>query len=141
LKKPTGKVLSIIVSAPVARLATVGNWRPYLVPVVFVFDGKKFFIPLDEKRKRIESDRLRRVKNIRKNPNVALLIDDYSDDWSKLFFITVQGMAAVIDDKHERLLARIHRLLRKKYPQYKKTGIGRSCISVDPKKLVYWENK
>lgn len=45
-------VKAIIDQARVARLATVDSQgRPHLVPVVFTFDGKYFYIPLDDKTK------------------------------------------------------------------------------------------
>ena len=40
----------------VARLATIDSeFKPHLVPVVFVFDGNHFFIPVDEKRKKTKN--------------------------------------------------------------------------------------
>ena len=56
----------------IARLATVDpeNNQPYVVPVVFAFDGNNIFIPIDNKTKRVNSNQLKRVKNIQKNPNI-----------------------------------------------------------------------
>ncbi|MDQ4066631.1 MAG: pyridoxamine 5'-phosphate oxidase family protein, partial [Thermoproteota archaeon] len=82
--------------ARVARLATVDSeFKPHIVPVVFVFDGNNFFIPVDEKRKAAKPGKLRRIRNIQDNPNVALLIDEYSEDWTKLAFIMIEGKASV----------------------------------------------
>jgi hypothetical protein len=33
------------------------------------------------------------LQNITANPHVALVIDDYSDDWSQLSYLRVQGEA------------------------------------------------
>ena len=134
---------AVIEESRVARLATVDddNAQPYLVPVVFVFDGKYFFIPLDKKSKRVSTEKLRRIKNIRKNPNVALIVDKYSEDWSELSFVMIQGSASVISGEQNKLLVKAHKLLLVKYPQYKKVGIGQSCIMIDPKKVIFWENK
>ena len=88
---------TIIDKATVARLATVDSeCKPHLIPVVFVFDNDHYFIPIDEKTKRSKPEDLKRIKNIQQNPNVALLIDEYNEDWRKLYFIMIQGKASII---------------------------------------------
>lgn len=63
----------IIANARIARLATVDKSQPYLVPVVFVFHEGSIFIPIDEKSENVRPEDLKRVRNIKSNPNVALL--------------------------------------------------------------------
>ena len=134
------KTMALIKEAKVARLATVDQkLHPYVVPVVFVFHENSFFIPLDEKSKTVNPKNLKRVKNIEKNPNVTLLIDKYQNDWKKLFFLMIQGKAKVIDGNN-KLMDKIHKLLVSKYPQYKKIGIGNSCIKIEPTKVRFWSN-
>ena len=114
-----------------------------MVPVVFVFDGKYYYVPLDEKIKKDKPERLKRVKNIQQNPNVVLLIDEYNEDWNKLRFIMIQGRASLIGKKvqhNELVLEKAHKLLYRKYHQYKKLGIGELCIKIDPKKVIAWKN-
>jgi len=135
------KTLTLIKGAKVARLATVDQKSyPYVVPVVFVFHENSFFIPLDYKTKTVNPKNLKRVKNIQKNPNVALLIDKYQNNWKKLFFLMIHGKATVIDGKNRKLMDKVHKLLISKYPQYKKIGIGNSCITIQPKKVTFWNN-
>jgi len=135
------KTLTLIKVAKVARLATVDQKSyPYVVPVVFVFHENSFFIPLDEKIKTVNPRKLKRVKNIEKNSNVTLLIDKYQNDWKKLFFLMIHGKATVIDGKNIKLMDKIHKLLILKYPQYKKIGIGNSCITIKPTKVTFWNN-
>ena len=113
---------TIINKAKVARLATADlEYKPHLVPVVFVFDNDRncYFIPIDEKTKRSGPENLKRVKNIQENPKVALLIDEYNEDWTKLYFIMIQGKASIVGGKkleqnEMQLLA--HKLLCNKYP-------------------------
>jgi nitroimidazol reductase NimA-like FMN-containing flavoprotein (pyridoxamine 5'-phosphate oxidase superfamily) len=64
------KVLETLNNSKIARLATVDpdNNQPYLVPVVFVFNGYNIYIPIDAKPKTVNSNQLKRVKNIQKNP-------------------------------------------------------------------------
>ena len=101
-------------TAKVARLATSDNDQPHLVPVVFVFDGLHIYIPVDEKKKKsgLPGD-LKRVKNIMKNPRVAFLIDNYDDDWMKLYFILIIGKASILPtdscrEAFEKLIAKYH---------------------------------
>ncbi len=135
------KTMTLIKGAKVARLATVDQKsHPYVVPVVFVFHENSFFIPLDEKVKTVNARKLKRIKNIEKNPNVTLLIDKYQNDWKKLFFLMIHGKATVIDEKNNKSMDKIHKLLISKYPQYKRIGVGNSCITINPTKVTYWNN-
>ena len=108
---------TIIDKARVARLATVDSQcKPHLIPVVFVFDNDCYFIPIDEKTKRSRPEKLKRVKNIQQNSNVVLLIDEYNEDWRKLYFIMIQGKASITGGKKLEqnelvLLEKAHKLL------------------------------
>ena len=143
-------VKSIIDKARIARLATVDSeCKPHLVPVVFAFDGEYFYIPIDEKTKQEPSkpEKLKRVKNIQTNPNIALLIDEYNEDWTKLYFVMIQGRASLISNKKGEqqnellLLEKAHKLLSEKYHHYQKIGIGEYVIMIYPYKIMSWKNK
>ena len=127
----------------VARLATIDSeFKPHLVPVVFVFDGNHFFIPVDEKRKKTKPEKLRRIKNIQGNPNVALLIDEYSEDWSRLAFVMIQGTASVVKSRPQAdiQLKQAVKELTTKYTQYQKIGTGEMCIIIKPEKVASWRS-
>jgi PPOX class probable F420-dependent enzyme len=141
----------IIHRARVARLATADSKaKPHIVPVVFAFDGEKYYIPIDEKTKTTKPGELRRIKNIDANPAVALLIDEYNEDWKKLLFIMVQGKAAILGKKKgndegttkehgdDKLLKKAHELLKTKYPQYQHIDIGKLSIVIYPQKTIFW---
>jgi PPOX class probable F420-dependent enzyme len=137
------KIEEFIERARVARLATANSEsKPHLVPVVFVFDGNYFFIPVDEKRKKtVKPEKLKRVKNINENPNVALLIDEYSEDWTKLAFVMIQGKASIADKTQGNMqLQEAYKKLTSKYPQYQKIGLGKVCIVIKPEKVTTWRN-
>ena len=90
--------LESLPNSRIARLATVDpeNNHPYVLPVVFAFDGNNIFIPIDDKTKRVNSNQLKRVKNIQKNPNISFLIDTYDDeDWNNLSYLMIQGKARI----------------------------------------------
>src|ERR671919_3099795 len=135
-------VEKFIERARVARFATIDSeFKPHLVPVVFVFDGNHFFIPLDEKRKAAKPEKLKRVRNIQDNPNVALLIDQYDEDWTKLAFVMIQGKASVASKREGNIqVRRAYNKLMVKYVQYQKIGVGEMCIKITPKKVASWGN-
>ena len=69
----TKKELAFLRSARVAHLATANkSGQPHVIPICFVCDGKHFFSPIDEKPKRAAPTKLKRLQNIRENPQVAL---------------------------------------------------------------------
>ena len=127
--------------ARVARLATVDyTSKPHLVPVVFVFYENHFFIPIDQKRKTVKPQGLKRIKNIQNNPNVALLIDNYSEDWTKLAFVMIQGKASIITSKSQGNIPvqEAYKKLTTKYQQYQKIGLSEMCIMIKPEKVASW---
>jgi PPOX class probable F420-dependent enzyme len=84
------------VAARVARLATVApDGSPHLVPVVFAVDGDTLLTAVDHKPK--ATTRLRRLANIAAEPRVTLLVDEYDDDWSRLWWARADGTAQVHD--------------------------------------------
>lgn len=133
-------------NSKIARLATVDpeNNQPYLVPVVFVFNGYNIFIPIDDKpKKTINSNQLKRVKNIQKNPNISFLIDTYDDeDWNNLSYLMIQGKARIVVNRLKDIdtIKTAHSLLSEKYLQYKNlVGMGDSCIVIDIQKVIKWK--
>ena len=93
-------ILKLLRPAKVAHLATAdSNLQPYITPVVFVIENNKIYIPLDHKPKTVPINQLKRVKNIQKNPKVAFQIDNYEDDWQRLWFIMLMGYAELVEQK------------------------------------------
>ena len=112
------EVRSFVESRRVARLATAdAQGRPHAVPIVYVLEASRLYFALDAKPKSVPPERLRRVRNITRNPNVAVLVDDYREDWRRLAYVLLEGEAAVLSEgaERERALA----LLRAKYRQYR----------------------
>ena len=96
-----------------AVLGTVDRDRGvHLVPVVFTMVGDdRIVIAVDSKPKR--SRRLRRLTNIEADPRVSLLVDEYSDDWRRLWWVRVDGRASIVETATED----IERRHRQRYPQ------------------------
>ena len=81
-----------------ARSATLGTvdheGRPHLVPIVFAYREGRIYTAVDGKPK--STRRLKRLRNIEANPGVSVLVDRYDDDWTRLWWIRVDGTARVI---------------------------------------------
>ncbi len=136
--------LESLYNSKIARLATVDpkNNQPYVVPVVFVFDGKNIFIPIDDKPKTVNSNQLKRVKNIQKNSNISFLIDTYDDkNWNNLSYLMIQGKAIIVNMVNDKdTIQKAHSLLSEKYFQYKKiVDMGDICIVIDIQKEITWK--
>jgi coenzyme F420-0:L-glutamate ligase / coenzyme F420-1:gamma-L-glutamate ligase len=109
---------AFLVRQRVARLATAdGVGKPHAVPVCFALAVASIYIALDEKPKEVPASRLKRVRNILENPEVALIADRYAEDWSLLAFVMVRGRAELLDPDTGEHDAAV-RLLRGKYHQY-----------------------
>ena len=64
----------------VGHLATAdGRAIPHVVPVCFTIWQGTLYITIDEKPKRVAGAALKRVRNIERNPMVAIVVDRYDD--------------------------------------------------------------
>ena len=128
----------LLSSARTAHLATADkSGQPHVVPICFVFDGKHFYSPIDEKPKRAAPGKLKRLTNIRDNPNAALVIDHYDEDWRKLAYVLIFGKARISTSGAKQPSAT--RRLRRKYPQYNKMAIDeRPMIVIRPMRWATW---
>jgi PPOX class probable F420-dependent enzyme len=114
----SGAIRKKLKQARVARLATLdAKGGPHIVPICFVFDGKVFYTAIDRKPKRVSPERLVRMQNIRATSRVALLIDEYDEDWARLWYVLIRGKAELIPNSAQQERASAIRKLRAKYPQ------------------------
>ena len=101
----------------VARLATAdANGVPHLVPVCYAIIGDSLYITIDEKPKRTDIP-LKRLRNIMENPEIAVMVDHWDEDWRRLAWVMLRGRAEILSDgeEHDNAQAR----LRERYPQYR----------------------
>lgn len=133
-------VQRFIQSHVVARLATTGkDGQPHVIPFCYAFDGAFFYFVVDEKPKRQTGKPLKRIRNMLENPQVALVIDDYADDWSQLAYVLVRGEAAVVE--HEAEYQRALGLLRERYRQYHSMTLTfphNAMVRITPRKVNAW---
>jgi len=127
-----------LAAARVARLATADrDGRPHVVPVCFALDGASLYITIDEKPKR--GVRLKRLRNLDANPEVALVADHYDEDWTRLGWVMLRGRAEILlgGTEHDRAQA----LLRRRYPQLQAMAIaGLPVIAIRIARALSWGN-
>ena len=112
-------------AARTATLATIApNGRPRLVPICFVVgadgpDGRaRLYSPLDDKPKSVADPlRLARVRDLLVRPNATLLVDRWSEDWTRLGWLRLEASADLLE-AGSREGAHVVDALRAKYPQY-----------------------
>lgn len=89
------EITHLLESARSATLGTVDRQgRPHLVPIVFAHRDSHLYTAVDHKPK--TTRRLKRLANIEANPRVSVLVDHYEDDWTKLWWVRIDGTAQVI---------------------------------------------
>ncbi|HEV8676108.1 MAG TPA: pyridoxamine 5'-phosphate oxidase family protein [Methylomirabilota bacterium] len=128
-KKPT----EFLTRARVVRVATAdGRGIPHVVPVCPVFaDGRLYFGSSNDARK---------VQNLRANPQITVVADDYTEAWDGLRGVMVTGKASL----HARgpKFRKARQLLYEKFPQYEAQaalGVGDSVvIEVTPTRVFAW---
>lgn len=105
----------LLATARVAHLATAGaDGRPHVVPICFAWVPPVLYSAVDGKPKRRAT--LRRLRNIIETGRAAVIVDTWSEDWSRLAYVLLEGPAAILTDGTERDEALV--LLTAKYPQY-----------------------
>jgi PPOX class probable F420-dependent enzyme len=131
----------LLANARVAHLATADQYaRPHAVPIVFVWREGILYTPLDRKPKR-EDDwhALRRVRNIETNGRVAVVVDRYDEDWSRLAWVMLEGVATILETGEERDKAA--KLLTGKYAQYETLSLdGRPIVRVAVEHSAEWSS-
>ena len=126
-------------TARVARLATLdAALRPHMVPICFACDGPVFYSAIDRKPKRVAPNRLARLKNIKETPQVALLVDQYDEDWTRLWYVLVRGEAELVSAAPER--KRALQRLRAKYQQYAAGMLADDApiLRITPQRITAW---
>jgi PPOX class probable F420-dependent enzyme len=122
--------------APVARLATAGaDARPHIVPIVFAVAGDTIYSAVDAKPKRTTA--LRRLANVAANPAVAVLVDHYDDDWTRLWWARADGSGRVLaggePGRDDALAA-----LADRYPQYREQRPEGPVLVIDVERWSGW---
>lgn len=119
-------------TARVVRVATVGgDGTPHNVPVCPLFEGGRLYFGSEAEGKK--------VRNIRANPLVAVVFDDYTEDWAHLRGIMIQGRGRIVNRREFRTL---RRKIYAKYLQYESAAALNEreavIVEITPERKFSW---
>jgi PPOX class probable F420-dependent enzyme len=120
--KPTERQRRFLDDSRVGHLATSdASGTPHLIPVCYAADDRTLYITVDEKPKRHDIP-LKRVRNIRDNPQAAFVVDRWDEDWRRLGWVMLRGPAEILESgpEHDRAQA----LIVARYPQLRAMHIA-----------------
>jgi PPOX class probable F420-dependent enzyme len=136
----SASVADFISTARVGHLGTAdARGRPLVVPFCYVFDGVALYSAVDGKLKRTAPDGLRRIRNVRENPQVCVVIDHYEERWERLRHVIIHGRAEILRDGPD--YGRAIGMLTAKYPQYRAVALPHDegvMIKVTPERVTHW---
>jgi PPOX class probable F420-dependent enzyme len=131
---------SFLLTRPVGHLATADSRAiPHVVPVCFAISEGTLYVTIDEKPKRVAGPALKRISNIERNPMVAIVVDRYEDDWTRLGWVMLRGRAEILRSGTEH--DRAQELLRARYRQLAGMQIAEQpVIAVRLERVTSWGN-
>jgi PPOX class probable F420-dependent enzyme len=124
-----------VAAARVGRLATVSaNGGPHLVPFCFALLDDVVVTAVDHKPKRSTS--LKRIENIAATGRACVLVDEWSEDWTQLWWVRLDCAASVVEDSaiRDRALA----ALTAKYAQYAATPPTGTVLALTVTRWTGW---
>ena len=130
--KIPNRELSFMRKMGVARIATSdAECAPHAVPVCPLVEGSRLYFASETNAKK--------VRNIKANPQIVIVFDEYHDSWRGLKGVMIRGRARIVDRK---TFIRVRSKLYKKYPKYESDAaleFGESCVvEIIPKEKVAW---
>ena len=130
--KIPSRELSFIKKMGVARVATAdAEGMPHVVPVCPLVEGSRIYFASESSA--------RKIQNIKANPEIAIVFDEYHDSWRGLKGVMIRGQAKLVDRK---MFAHVRSKLYKKYPKYESDAAlefgESSVIEITPEGKVAW---
>jgi PPOX class probable F420-dependent enzyme len=130
-------------------VAPDGSPRP--VPICFALveppngGGERLYTPLDEKPKRVADPHLlARVRDIEARPEVTILADRWDEDWVRLAWLRLYGLATALEPAPEKGNSPAEHAgavaaLRARYPQYATHDLAnRPLIRITITRAIHW---
>jgi PPOX class probable F420-dependent enzyme len=137
---------AFLTAARTATLATTSpTGRPRLLPICFVVGADdrigraRIYSPLDDKPKSVADPlRLARVRDLLARPGATLLVDRWSEDWTRLGWLRLEASADVLEPGTGEG-ALVLEALRAKYPQYERHRLEkRPILRFTVERAVAW---
>ena len=107
-----------------------GRGRPHAVPVCYALKDGEIVTPIDAKPK--SGKVLERRRNLDRNPAATFLVDRWDEDWSRLGWVMVRGIARMEPAGYAE------DLLVARYPQYADVLVGEEAIVITPDDISWW---
>lgn len=102
-----------------------------MVPVVYAVHGNRIVIPVDTVKPKATT-RLQRLENLAADSRCTLLVEHYDDDWSRLWWVRINGEA------REAKGPEIWPALRQRFPQYVDEGSIAGGIALAVTAITGW---
>jgi PPOX class probable F420-dependent enzyme len=134
VKGPPAQVLERFAGARVARLARSSAEGPRLVPVTFAWHRGTVVWAVDRVKPKRPGP-LARIRDLEADPRVALLVDHYSDDWAKLWWVELQGTAATLEGPAAEAGLDA---LAERYLAYRAARPPGPVVAVTPRRWAWW---
>jgi len=120
----------------IARISTVNQGKPHVAPVWYIYDGTNFYVSTGAKT--------RKARNIKKNPNVSLIIDS-TDGMFKHKCVIVEGRADLSRKDHPEVTRKIYARylggdqgLKDPFAQELLNG-DQYVVKITPTKILTWD--
>ena len=128
-----------IETARVGRLATADTTgQPHVVPICFAMLGGRIVTPIDEKPQDVSPEALQRSRDIDENPQVAVIVDHYTEEWTQLGWIQIRGTATHLPPEAADHSSAVT-ALREKYDQYTDHALeDRPIVQISPESTQSW---
>ena len=139
----SAEVRAFLDAHALAHLATAdAAGAPHVVPLCYARIDDRLYFVADDKPKRRGPRALKRLANIAANPRVALVVDDYDADWSRLAYLLLHLDAAIVDDDAEYTAALD--ALRTRYAPYRRMTLARAThpmVRMTPRRSHLWRGR
>jgi PPOX class probable F420-dependent enzyme len=120
----------------VARLGLIDDMGgPRVLPVTYAIHDGAVVTAVDHKPKRLEPERLARVRWLQARPMAAVTVDHYDEDWSQLAWVQAIGPMAIIDAADAPDAVGV---LTSRYSQYRLQAPAGPVLKLTPERVLWW---
>jgi PPOX class probable F420-dependent enzyme len=125
---------SMLESERVARLGLLDDeGLPRVLPVTFAVAADFIYSAIDRKPKRTTAPA--RLRYLHARPDVALTVDHYDDDWSKLAWVQVLAHVQLLEPSEDRAGMDA---LAAKYDAYHDDPPPGPLLKLAPRRTLHW---